>query len=172
LHDTAKKSEGRATVVTEAQSAASKKTGDEKTDAPEAKEDVGKGAMKDEKGDDSAESKTEDVEGRTPTVKRLVIASEVKQREPVEIDEAKIEDPVFAFVELAYDGENEAGVVVTFEHDSGKKVGFVELAIPGPSPRYRTWARTRNISEPGTWTAVVKSRDGEELARKSFTVAG
>jgi hypothetical protein len=107
-----------------------------------------------------------------PLVKRLVIASDIQQREPIEIESAKVKDPVVAFLELKHSGKEESGIVVTFEHESGKKVGFVELKVPAESPRFRTWARTRNIGEAGEWTAVVRSKSGEELARKSFTVAG
>jgi hypothetical protein len=106
-----------------------------------------------------------------PYVKRLVIASAVQEREPVELENGKVAEPILAFVELKNLSESEAGVIVTFEHESGKKVGYVELSVPAESNRYRTWARTHNIQEPGTWTAVVKSQTGEELARKSFTVS-
>ncbi len=114
----------------------------------------------------------EDSSGLAPLVKRLVIASDIQEREPVELTDAKIEEPVVAFVELKNPEDAEMGVVVTFEHEGGQKVGFVELSVPGNSSRYRTWARTRNIKKPGEWTAVVKSKSGEELARKSFQVAG
>lgn len=107
-----------------------------------------------------------------PFVKRLVIASAVEEREPVELETAQVNTPVLAFVELKHLGAEEAGIVVTFEHESGKKVGHVKLNVPGESNRYRTWARTRNIRDAGEWTAVVHSASGEELARKSFTVAG
>lgn len=116
-----------------------------------------------------SESKTTE---SAPHVNRLVIASDIKEREPVELTDAKIEEPVVAFVELKNSAEQDAGVVVTFEHAGGTKVGFVELTVPAKSPRYRTWARTRNIKTPGEWTAVVTSKSGEELARTTFQVAG
>jgi hypothetical protein len=84
-----------------------------------------------------------------PLVSRLVIASDVKEREPIELTDAKVEEPVVAFVELKNASDQDSGVVVTFEHADGKKVGFVELTVPGKSSRYRTWARTRNIKTPG-----------------------
>lgn len=111
------------------------------------------------------------VEG-APLVKRLIIASDVKEREPIELTDAKIENPIVAFVELKNPAEQDTDVVVTFEHAGGTKVGFVELTIPAKSPRYRTWARTRNIKTPGEWSAVVTSKSGEELARTTFQVAG
>lgn len=107
-----------------------------------------------------------------PFVNRLVIASAVNEREPVELSEGKVKEPILAFVELKNISANESGVVVTFEHESGKQVGFVNLSVPAESTRYRTWARTHNIQDAGTWTAIVRSKTGEELARKSFTVAG
>lgn len=170
LHESTKKSEGRATIVTETESAARGKTDERKVEAMQ--EPTGSAGVAEKDEEPVKAEKADDVDVRHPTVKRLVIASDVNQREPVEIQEAKLKQPVVAFVELAYEGQNEAGVVVTFEHDTGKKVGFVELSVPAQSPRYRTWARTHNITEPGTWTAVVTNRDGEELARKSFTVTG
>ena len=119
-----------------------------------------------------AQSEVSAAEDGQPFVKRLVIASAVQEREPVELEEGKVSEPILAFVELKNLSESESGVVVTFEHESGKKVGFVELSVPAESNRYRTWARTRNIQEAGTWTAIVQSKTGEELARKTFTVAG
>lgn len=118
------------------------------------------------------EEAPEQTASSNPIVKRLVIASAVEQREPLEISESKIKEPVVAFVELKHDAPNESGVVITFVHEGGKKVGFVQLNVPGESPRYRTWARTQNIDKAGTWTAIVATEDGEELARKSFTVTG
>lgn len=108
-----------------------------------------------------------------PQVKRLVLATDVENREPLALDgAAQLGEPLVAFVEAVHPGAAPATVVVTFEHSSGQKVGFVELEVPGESPRYRTWARTRNIKKPGEWQAVVRLEDGSELARQSFTVAG
>lgn len=128
----------------------------------------------DEKTAEKSEAETSEKQTTlvAPFVKRLVIASDIKEREPVELTDAKVDEPVVAFVELKNAEEEEMGVVVTFEHADGNKVGFVELTVPGKSPRFRTWARTRNIKTPGEWTAVVTSKSGEELARKTFQVAG
>lgn len=128
-------------------------------------------AQKADEAHEPSPSKTDTAEG-TPLVKRLIIASDVKEREPIELTDAKIEEPVVAFIELKNSAEQDSDVVVTFEHAGGTKVGFVELKIPAKSPRYRTWARTRNIKTPGEWSAVVTSKSGEELARTTFQVAG
>jgi hypothetical protein len=105
-------------------------------------------------------------------VKRLVLASRVEQREPVALTgDAALGEPLVAFLELSHPGEEPLDLVVTFEHASGQKVGFVELRVPEKSPRFRTWARTQNVRQSGQWQAVVRQKDGPELARQSFTVA-
>ncbi len=107
-----------------------------------------------------------------PEVKRLVLATAVENREPVALaGEAQPGEALTAFVELANPGSAPAHLVVTFEHSSGQKVGFVKLEVPGSSARYRTWARTQNIRQGGAWEAVVHLEDGTELARQSFTAA-
>lgn len=106
-----------------------------------------------------------------PQVRRLVLATDVHNREPVALEgNARAGEPLTAFIELANPVDASATILVTFEHEGGQKVGFVELAVPASSPRYRTWARTRQIRTPGTWHAVVTHKGGEELARQSFTV--
>lgn len=62
-------------------------------------------------------------------------------------------------------------VRVRFEHDgdAAHSVGFVSLAVPR-AERYRTWGCTERVQTPGTWSAVVETADGHELARDVFTV--
>ncbi len=50
--------------------------------------------------------------------------------------------PVIAFVEVATDGREDQNVVVTFEHETGDRVGLVNLNVPGNKSRWRTWGRT------------------------------
>jgi hypothetical protein len=107
-----------------------------------------------------------------PVIKRFIIASDVAEREPIALADGKVTEPVVAFLELGNKADAESGVVITFEHESGRKVGFIELSVPAETSRYRTWGRTRNIQQPGEWTAIVSSKSGEELARKTFTVTG
>jgi hypothetical protein len=59
---------------------------------------------------------------------------------------------------------------VVFRHEGGREVGNVSLSIPGDAPRWRTWARSRLISEPGQWRAILRAGDGTELASTAFTV--
>jgi len=111
-------------------------------------------------------------EDGVPFVKRLVIARGVEDREPLPLTEGVAGESVTAFVELKHLAETDSEVLITFEHESGKKVGFIQLPVPKESPRYRTWGRTQNIQDAGEWTAVVTTRAGEELSRAQFTVQG
>ena len=106
------------------------------------------------------------------TVRRFVLAGGVKDREPV--------DPgtrfkggarkVYAFVEVENRGGAPAEIVVEFEPPGGGTPhGDVTLAV-GPAARWRTWAYTRTASAAGSWTAVVKNKKGDVLARAPFEV--
>jgi hypothetical protein len=106
-----------------------------------------------------------------PEVKRLVIARGVTDREPTPLVDGHTDEPVTAFLELANETEADTNVLITFEHESGRKVGFIELSVPGSHSRYRTWGRTKHIKTPGTWTAIVSSENGKELAREEFAIA-
>jgi hypothetical protein len=108
-------------------------------------------------------------------VKRFVIASAVESREPVLAERVSVSTrPVFAFAELENAGDYEQKVRVTFElqggASKGKSVGHVELAIPASSTRWRTWAKTELVDQPGQWAAVLRDERGHELARTPFEV--
>ena len=106
--------------------------------------------------------------GRKVAVRRLVVTHAVKDREPIEPAELVSGIPVLAFVELSNADGVERDVVVTFEREGRPAVGHAKLHVPGDSPRFRTWARTHNLSEVGTWEAVVRGEDGKELGRQPF----
>jgi hypothetical protein len=112
--------------------------------------------------------------GRELSVKKLVVATGVERgsREPVGVAESFKQgefEKIVAYVELANPGD-ESEVVVSFDPPSdGPTKGNVWLDV-GTSPRWRTWASTKGVAEKGEWTAVVKTRDGRELARESFVV--
>jgi hypothetical protein len=98
----------------------------------------------------------------------LVVTHAVREREPIEPAELVSGTPIMAFVELSNQDAVERNVVVTFERDGRPAVGHVKLHVPAKSPRFRTWARTRNVTEAGTWEAVITSDDGKELGRQPF----
>jgi hypothetical protein len=106
-------------------------------------------------------------------VKRFVVATGVKDREPLLSTGPLPSDgsSIFAYAELANpDGASE-NVRITFERKGGKeRVGDVTLPVPGNVPRHRTWAFTRFIRTAGVWEAVLWSESGQELGRTSFEV--
>lgn len=117
-------------------------------------------------------------DGRTahaPTVRRVAVGTGVSAREPIGVAERfdREEERLFAFVELANEGEA-TRVVVTFEPETPSReahlTGLVELEVPGSVRRHRTWAWSRNVHAPGRWSAVVRDLDGRELARAPFVV--
>lgn len=126
----------------------------------------------------ASESKSTDGEAKpavdaaaTLDVKRLRITRQVEGREPVEGSTLSTDgDPIYAFVEMANTADVDQQIEVTFEHETGKKVGFVTLKIPAGQKRWRTWGQTRNIRDAGKWSAVVSTEDGVELDRVTFDV--
>ena len=106
-------------------------------------------------------------------VKRLVVAEGVADREPVEAGtsfKAGEVERIYAFVELENASREPGQVTVAFEPAGGGGAsGNVTLEVGG-APRWRTWAYTRAAKRPGAWTAVVRSADGEVLARTPFEV--
>jgi hypothetical protein len=107
-------------------------------------------------------------------VKRFLVTSGVEQREPLVGGEPLVANgkPIYAFAELENIRGEEQEVSIVFEKEgSDRRVGFATLKVPANVPRHRTWANTRNISEPGNWDAVLVSTTGVELSRTSFEVA-
>jgi len=106
-------------------------------------------------------------------VKRLVVATGVKDREPLTSSDALPADgtAIYAFAELANPAGESENVRITFERKGGKeRVGEVTLPIPASTTRHRTWAFTRFIRAAGVWEAVLWSENGAELGRTSFEV--
>jgi hypothetical protein len=105
------------------------------------------------------------------TIRRLVITDQVRDREPAPDPKLQVGDrAVIAFVELANDASVDQKIVITFEHEGGQKVGFVNLKIPAKQTRWRTWAQTNNVHQAGKWSAVVSTEGGAVLERAAFEV--
>lgn len=109
----------------------------------------------------------------TLTVKRLLVTTGVKDREPLASSAALPSDgtPIYAFAELSNPAGESENVRITFERQGGaERVGNVTLPVPGKVSRHRTWATTRFIRAAGVWEAVLWSESGTELGRTSFEV--
>jgi hypothetical protein len=105
-------------------------------------------------------------------VKRFVVAHGVKNREPIDPTTMWKGDKnkIYAFVEVENKGGAPSEIVVEFEPPGGGAPhGDVTLSV-GAAPRWRTWAYTRTASAAGSWTAVVKNKKGDVLARAPFEV--
>jgi hypothetical protein len=106
-------------------------------------------------------------------VKRFVVATGVKDREPLASSDALPADgsAIYAFAELANPIGDTENVRITFERKGGtERVGEVTLPVPANTTRHRTWAFTRFIRAAGVWEAVLWSESGTELSRTSFEV--
>jgi hypothetical protein len=105
------------------------------------------------------------------SVKRLTVTTGIENREPKEIDGFELgQSPIYAFVELSNPSDEPHEVVITFENPEGPAVGHVTLSVPANQPRWRTWGRTRMVQNAGEWNAVVKTVEGDEIVRQSFSV--
>lgn len=107
------------------------------------------------------------------TVKRFVVTTGIKDREPLSDSAPLVADgsAIFAFVELANPNGDSENVRITFERKAGaERVGNVTLPIPAQVPRHRTWATTRFIRAAGVWDAVLWNEAGAEIGRTSFEV--
>ncbi|HXK20372.1 MAG TPA: hypothetical protein VNG33_21330 [Polyangiaceae bacterium] len=112
-------------------------------------------------------------EQSTLQIKRFVVASAVKDREPLVSGDALPSDgsAIYAFAELANPKGSSENVRITFERKAGaERVGDVTLPVPANVSRHRTWAFTRFIRAAGVWEAVLWAEDGTELGRASFEV--
>jgi hypothetical protein len=105
------------------------------------------------------------------TVKRLVIAPGVKNREPLEPRSifSTSDDRIYAFVEIGNAERAPSEIFVSFAREGEAERGRIPLKV-GASPRWRTWAYTRQVDAPGAWRAVVRDARGREIARTDFEV--
>lgn len=105
------------------------------------------------------------------TIKRLVIAEGVKDREPVGAGDSFTvsDDRIYAFVEIGNAERAPSQIFVSFVREGERERGRIPLRI-GASPRWRTWAYTRLVDQPGTWQAIVRDARGREIGRADFEV--
>lgn len=105
------------------------------------------------------------------TVKRFQLASAVEAREPRdERDTFKGDEKIFAFVELANAEGAPYAFRVHWEPAQGPASPYgVELHVK-TAPRFRTWSWTAIPREPGSYRAVLRTLDGEEIASRPFTI--
>jgi hypothetical protein len=106
-------------------------------------------------------------------VRRLTVGTGIANREATghaSEYELASDTRLCAVVELSNRGATSA-VRVRFEPEGerARSVGLVRLQVPSAA-RWRTWGCTERVRTPGTWSAVIETLDGRELARDVFTV--
>jgi hypothetical protein len=107
-------------------------------------------------------------------VVRFVLATDVQDREPMgETDTFSTDtDKIFTFVHL----ENGEGAPYAFrvhwEPADGPPSPYGVKLNVRTSPIFRTWAYTRIRRSPGRYHAVLRTLEGEEIARREFVIEG
>jgi len=106
------------------------------------------------------------------TIERLVTAPAVERREPLAASSVfgPHDERVYAFVEVRNDSEEDKTLLVHFIGPEGQVSGGIELRIPAATPRWRTWAYTRNATKPGLWRVEIRSDDGTLVGALPFEV--
>jgi hypothetical protein len=134
-------------------------------------------------GNTAAENETEKTDqGTAPdaattdsglTVSRLIVATGVDEREPVDPASAfslATTSHLYAFVELANPARTATDVeLVWIDLASGQERRSYTLVV-GAHARWRTWARSAVPKKPGTWAVLVRDANGMELARTQYEV--
>lgn len=107
-------------------------------------------------------------------MRRLSVARDVENREPVGAASRFVasNEKLYAFMELVNTSDEARQVLVTFENEDGASVGHITVNIPANAPRWRTWAYSRRVNRPGTWTAIITTPEGTELGRERFEIEG
>ena len=106
------------------------------------------------------------------SVRRMMLSRAIEEREPVSpsTEFRASSDRLYAFFDLRNEGDEEASFLVTFEGPGGRSAGHIELRVPANAPRWRTWAYTRNATEPGEWVAQLHDVDGHLLGSRAFII--
>lgn len=111
------------------------------------------------------------VDAKDVQVDRFVLAKDVAGREPVDESDHFTADTakIFAFVQLA-NSDAPFAFTVHFEPVDGPPSLYgVKLDVP-TAARWRTWAWTKLIHEPGKYRAVLRTLEGEDIASREFTI--
>ncbi|MEM9071937.1 MAG: DUF2914 domain-containing protein [Myxococcota bacterium] len=104
--------------------------------------------------------------------RRMLLARRVEAREPVSpaTTFSASNERLYAFFELQNSSDEDQFLSVTFEGPDGRSTGHVELEVPAESWRWRTWAWSQHVNEPGSWRAELRTEAGELVAAHDFFV--
>ena len=106
-------------------------------------------------------------------VRRLILARNVEDREPVDPStrfSAAAGGRVYAFIEVDNPARTEAELTIAWTRASGGEERGATTVRVGAMPRWRTWAFTSVARHSGNMLAVVRDSEGNLLARANFEV--
>jgi hypothetical protein len=111
--------------------------------------------------------------GPTISAKRLLVATDVSEREPVGAADAfSIADTthLYVFVEIGNPDAVETEVIVSWVDGATGEAGRPYVLRIGPHARFRTWARAAAPRKPGSFAVVLSDDGGNEIARTDFAM--
>lgn len=126
-----------------------------------------------ERAEPAVELTAEMLETEGIGLSRLVMAHGVEDRTPVEpASSFEAEDErIFAYLEVNNPERQEQELSIAWAplDDPDDEISRVEVHV-GPHPRWRTWAYTRQLDDPGLYVAVVRDASDQIIARHPFEV--
>ncbi|MET0286246.1 MAG: hypothetical protein ABW352_17335 [Polyangiales bacterium] len=161
-----KKVEEQLTAVAPVEPVSILKGDDKKEDKPKSEEPIVF-----EIAHDEPELYDRALDAKDVVVDRFVLSSDVSGREPVQESDHFTSDneKIFAFVQLA-NKDAPYAFTVHFEPVDGPAALYgVKLDVP-TATRWRTWAWTKLMHEPGKYRAVLRTLEGEEIVAREFTI--
>ncbi|MCA9582726.1 MAG: DUF2914 domain-containing protein [Myxococcales bacterium] len=138
--------------------------------ASAARRDLGLTATREIQESSPSDSPAREENPSGPSLQRLAVTRAVIDREPIDPDAPLLAEPspLYAFLDVQNPSLEAKTFTVIFRHSSGKTAGHVDLTVPPKSPRWRTWARSHNVTEPGPWTLEVTDEAGDILRSLDF----
>jgi hypothetical protein len=76
---------------------------------------------------------------------------------------------LYAFMKVSNPAGEASEVTVGWTPEGGKERGTVTVAI-GAEKRWRTWAFTKVVKEPGKWSVVVRDKEGAVIGEAPFEI--
>ena len=103
------------------------------------------------------------------TIKELVVAEDVKNREPVGVSDTFLSpiEKVYCFIE-ATDIAQDSKIIVTWYFEE-KKIHAYKLLLKKGN-RWRTFAYKNVTGKKGNWRVVIRDADGYIYKSASFTI--
>lgn len=159
-----------------------------RSEVPEERAEPDNAVTREEVEDPESEPETESRAAETPRslepellattglhLSRIVMARGIEEREPIDsgtrFSVSSSEERIYAYIEVANpdSAEDELEVRWIRADSPDDVISSVQVNV-GPHPRWRTWAYTSLIRQPGSYMAIVADSEGRLIARAPFEV--